>query len=147
MYNTDTYLLCSLLGNGRYRGAEYWVQKRIASCPYTDHNSGDNSGGKSNKSSGSNSSSISSKSSSSSSSVNNDHNGNNNNNENNDNNISSTSNDNSDNNSNNSNNGDRTHGLEFHFDKDEEAAESSDTWLHPTYSTGIHRYVYYDLKI
>ena len=37
-----------------------------------------------------------------------------------------------------SKNAEKVHGLEFHFDKDEDAAEQLDEWIHPKYSTATY---------
>ena len=83
-------------------GAEYWVQQRVASCPYEQPSPLNDVIGDSK------------------------------------NNPQQDSQQQSKEHSQESRNAEKVHGLEFHFDKDEDAAEQDDEWIHPKYSTATY---------
>jgi hypothetical protein len=87
-------------------GAEYWVQQRVASCPYEQPSLLNDVTGSSKDNPQENSQERSQQHSREYSQE--------------------------------SKNAEKVHGLEFHFDKDEDAAEKLDEWIHPKYSTATY---------
>jgi hypothetical protein len=100
------FYLITNAGDGSYLGAEYWVQQRVASCPYEQPSLLNDVIGSSKNNPREHS--------------------------------QKNSQEHSEERSQESKNAEKIHGLEFHFDKDEDAAEQLDEWNHPKYSTATY---------